>query len=76
MLLIMHHITLCTSCIAFLLVSHICAFCDRSPRAGTQNNSYKLLLNQIHGVLSKKSSLTVPLNNLQIYSLPLNSPHL
>jgi hypothetical protein len=25
-LMIMHHITLCTSCIAFMLVSHTCIF--------------------------------------------------
>jgi hypothetical protein len=38
-LLIMHHIALCTPCIALLLVFHTCAFYDRPCRAEIRNSS-------------------------------------
>jgi hypothetical protein len=35
----MHHIAPCTPCIAFLLVSHTCAFCVRPCGAEIKNSS-------------------------------------
>jgi hypothetical protein len=34
--LMMHHIALCTPCIALFIVPHICAFCDRPHEDGTR----------------------------------------
>jgi hypothetical protein len=39
LLLIMHHIAFCTSCITLLLMSHTCALYDTSRRAEAKNSS-------------------------------------
>jgi hypothetical protein len=46
--LIGHHIALYTSCIALLLVSHACAFCNRPRGAGARGVEGASLSRRLH----------------------------
>jgi hypothetical protein len=49
--MIMQHITLCTSCIAFMLVSHMCIFVIRHAEQGPEETSEPA---QVEGVNSEQ----------------------